>query len=214
MSEIGLALCSPASIRDTEKIQDMHDNLWSFHIGSQPVKKYIACFILLASTFLMLGGCGYYFPSVYDGPTKTIYMPEWKNKTSKLGLDITLYKSLSGWFQQSKAVILSKDKSKSDLILAGEIMSIDLPSISWGGDTVTTNVKVKLVVRYVLKDLKTGKILWQVPSELWTEDYPSQTLNATAENKALEIIIDDLSERIYLGTLDKLRQENKAGQGK
>ncbi|HHD63495.1 MAG TPA: hypothetical protein ENK96_03820 [Desulfobulbaceae bacterium] len=178
------------------------------------MKKYIACLILLTSAFLMLGGCGYYFPSVYDGPTKTIYMPEWKNKTNKLGIDISLYKSLSKWFQQSEAVILSKNKSKSDLILAGEIVYIDLPSISWGGDTVTTDVKIKLGVRYILKDLKSDKILWEVPNELWTEDYPSQTLSTAAENKALDTIIDDLSERIYLGTLNKLRKENMSKQGK
>jgi len=196
------------------KMKTNHFLFGKKHRGSLPVKKYIACLILLVSTFFALAGCGYYFPSVYDGPTKTIYMPEWKNRTSKLGIDISLYKSLSRWFQQSGAIVLSKNKSESDLILAGEIVYIDLPSISWGGDTVTTDVKIKLGVRYVLKDLKTGKILWEVPNELWTEDYPSRTLNSTAENKALEIIIDDLSERIYLGTLNKLRKENMTKQGK
>ena len=164
--------------------------------------------MLFALMFLVLGGCGYYFPSVYDGPTRTIYMPQWKNRTSKLGIDIKLYKSLSRWFQQSEAVILTKDKDKADLILAGEIVSIDLPSVAWGGDTVTTDVKIKLGVRYILKDLRTGEVLWEVPNELWTEDYPARTLSTAAENKALETIIDDLSERIYLGTLDKLRKQN------
>jgi hypothetical protein len=164
--------------------------------------------MLCALALLVLGGCGYYFPSVYDGPTRTIYMPQWKNRTSKLGIDINLYKSLSRWFQQSEAVILTKDKDKADLILAGEIVSIDLPSVAWGGDTVTTDVKIKLGVRYILKDLHSGKVLWEVPNELWTEDYPTRTLSASAENKALETIIDDLSERIYLGTLDKLRKQN------
>lgn len=140
-------------------------------------------------------------------------MPEWKNRTSKLGIDITLYKSLSRWFQQSEAIILTKDKSKAELILAGEIVSIDLPSIAWGGDTVTTDVKIRLGVRYVLKNLETGELIWEVPNEIWTEDYPAQTLSTAAENEALSIIIDDLSERIYLGTLSKLRKENMAKQG-
>ena len=174
------------------------------------MKKFISSLILFASFLLLLGGCGYYFPCVYDGPVKTVYMPEWKNRTSKLGIDITLYKNLSRWFQQSEAIVLTKQKTDADLILAGEIVSIDLPSVAWGGDTVTTDVKVRLVVRYVLKDLKADKILWEVPSETWTEDYPSQTLSNTAENEALATIIDDLSERIYLGTLAKLRKENAA----
>ncbi len=181
--------------------------------GSLSVKKIVVGVVLLASMVLLLGGCGYYFPSVYDGPIKTIYMPEWKNKTSKLGIDITLYKTLSGWFQKSRSIVLTKNKDKADLILAGEIVSIDLPSLSWTGDTVTTDVKIKLGVRYILKNLKTGKVLWEVPNELWTEDYPSRTLSSAAENTALTTIIDDLSERIYLGTLNKLRKENMSPQG-
>lgn len=177
------------------------------------MKKIIFSLILLTSLFLLLGGCGYYFPGVYDGPSKTIYMPEWKNRTSKLGIDITLYKSLSRWFQQSEAIVLTKNRDRAELILAGEILSIDLPSISWNADTVTTDVKIKIGVRYVLKNLKTGQILWEVPNELWTEDYPAQTLSSAAENEALTTIIDDLSERIYLGTLNKIRKENRSRQG-
>ncbi len=176
------------------------------------MKKNIPCILLFVAVTILFSGCGYYFPSVYDGPTKTIYMPEWKNRTSKLGIDITLYKTLSRWFQQSEAIILTKDKSKAQLILAGEIVSIDLPSIAWGGDTVTTDVKIRLGVRYVLKDLETGKLLWEVPHEIWTEDYPSRVLSTVAENEALETIIDDLSERIYLGTLNNLRKENSTRQ--
>ena len=177
-------------------------------IGKKQNMAGVLCALLLL--VLALGGCGYYFPSVYDGPTRTIYMPQWKNRTSKLGIDIKLYKSLSRWFQQSEAIVLTKEKDKADLILAGEIVSIDLPSVAWGGDTITTDVKIKLGVRYILKDLRSGDILWEVPNEIWTEDYPARTLSSSAENKALETIIDDLSERIYLGTLEKLRKQNMA----
>ena len=169
--------------------------------------------LLAVTLFLLLPvGCGYYFPSVYDGPTRTIYLPQWKNRTSKLGIDITFYKTLAKWFRQSEAIVLTKDKSKADLILAGEIVSIDLPSVSWGGDTVTTDVKIKLGVRYVLKDLHTDKLLWEVPSQTWTEDYPAKTLSTSAENQALTQIIDNLAEHIYLGTLDKLRRLNRQAQ--
>ncbi len=176
------------------------------------MKKYISSLVLFASLFLLLGGCGYYFPSVYDGPAKTVYMPEWKNRTSKLGIDITLYKNLSRWFQQSEAITLTKEKSEAELILAGEIVSIILPSVAWGSDTVTTDVQVKLTVRYVLKNIKTDKILWEVPMEVWTEDFPAQTLSTSAENRALLVILDDLSERIYIGTLAKLRKDNSSQQ--
>lgn len=171
-------------------------------------------FILLVSAIL-LGGCGYYFPHVYDGPSKTVYMPTWKNRTSQLGLDAKMYQSLSRWFQKSKAITLTKNKEGSDLILAGEIVNIDLPSVSWDANARSTSAKVALVVRYIVKDIQSDTILWEVPNELWTEDYSTEggsSAMADEEQEALEQILSDISERIYLGTLDKLRKANKTAQ--
>ena len=171
-------------------------------------------FIFLAiCAALLVTGCGYYFPHVYDGPQKTVYMSNWHNRTSQLGLDSKIYQSLSRWFQKSDAITLTKDKASSDLILAGEIVNIDLPSVAWGGDARTTDAKVALVVRYILKDIKSDKVLWEVPQQLLTEDFSTEggsTAMADHEQEALDQIISDLSEMIYLGTLEKLREENKA----
>lgn len=160
---------------------------------------------------LLIGGCVYYFPHVYDGPTKKIYMPSWKNRTSNLELDTKIYQSLASWFQKSQSIILTKNKDEADLILAGEITSIYLPGISWNADSRATEARVRLEVRYILKDLKTNEILWEVPNELWTEEYSTlggSTTMADNEKKALDKIRDDLSERIYLGILEKLRKQN------
>lgn len=170
---------------------------------------------ILMAAALLAGGCGYYFPHIYDGPTRTIYMPNWQNRTSQLGLDAKIYQSLSRWFQKSKSIVLTKNKAEADLILAGEIVNIDLPSVSWDGNARTTEVKVMLHVRYVLKDLKSDEIIWEVPRELWTEAYSSvggASAMADNEREALAQILEDISERIYLGTLDKLRKENMTGQ--
>jgi len=166
--------------------------------------------VLLIAVF-MLGGCRYYFPHVYDGPVKKIYMPNWQNRTSKLGLDADIYQQLSRWFQKSQSIILTKEKAEADLILAGEVVGIDLPSISWDGSARATEVKVRLYVRYILKDLQTDEILWEVPREMWTEEYSAMggsSVMADNEKIALDQILEDMSERIYIGTLDKLRRLN------
>ena len=157
----------------------------------------------------LLGGCGYYFPHIYDGPEKSVYMPNWKNRTDKLGIDAVMYQSLSIWFQKSKAIRITKDKETADLILAGEITFIDLPSVAWDGNARTTDVKVRLGLRYVLKDLKNGKILWEVPNDMWTEDFNTLNQSADSEDEALKVIIDEVSEKIYLGTLKTLREHNR-----
>jgi hypothetical protein len=158
----------------------------------------------------MLGGCGYYFPHVYEGGHKTIYMPTWKNKTNKLELDMKIYQSLARWFQKAEKVSLTKEKSGADFILAGEILSISLPSISWNTVSDATGTKVQINVRYVLKDLKSGKILWEVPSKMYTADYTVNTSTSAADDEALAMIIEEMSEHIYLGTLNKLRKQAQA----
>jgi hypothetical protein len=159
-----------------------------------------------------LAGCGYYFPHVYDGPATTIYMPNWKNRTSELGLDAKIYQSLSRWFQKSQSLILTRNKEEAALVLAGEVVAIELPSVAWNRDARSTEVKVRLHVRYILKDQQSDEILFEVPSELWTEEYPvgdgSSSVIADNEEEALDEILSDLSERIYLRTLDELRRKN------
>lgn len=157
---------------------------------------------------LLMHGCGYYFPHVYEGASRVIYMPTWQNRTNKLGLDMKIYQSLSRWFQKSESVALTKEKSGADLILAGEIISIDLPSVSWNTISEVTGTKINLYVRYVLKDQKSGKILWEVPNKLYTADYTVPTSTLAADDAALAKIIDDMSEEIYLGTLNRIRKQH------
>ena len=172
-------------------------------------------YLILLSIAVITSGCGYTFPHVYDGPTRIIYMPTWSNRTSQLGLDSKIYQSLSRWFQKSGSIVLTKNKDEADMILAGEIVDISLPSVSWDGNAQSTEVKVVLQVRYVLKDKKSDEIIWEVPREIWTEAY-STVGGASAmsdnERTALTQILTDMSERIYIGTLDKLRQANMSVQ--
>lgn len=161
---------------------------------------------LLLLTALLLKGCGYNFPHVYEGAHQTIYMPTWQNRTNKLGLDMKIYQSLARWFQQSERVNLTKEKEGAHLILAGEILSIDLPSVSWSNTSETTSTKINLTIRFALKDVQSGKLIWEVPSKLYSADY-STRVSSTADEEALAKIINDLSEDIYLGALRKIKKQ-------
>lgn len=161
---------------------------------------------LLLASLLLLGGCGYYFPHDYQGPQRVIYAATWNNRTNKLNLDMRIYQSLSRWFQKTPSVDLTKDKAGADYVLSGEIISIDLPTVSWSSNSSTTGTKVSLYVRYSLKDIKTGKVAWEVNNKLYTADYTVQVASSAADDEALGKIIEDMSENIYLGVLKKLRK--------
>ncbi len=170
--------------------------------------------LLCLLTVLLLAACGYHNPYIYSGPEKAIYVAHWQNKTNALQLDTKIYQSLTHWFQKSGSIKITKEKAGADLILAGEITSIDLPSVSWDSISNSTGNKVRLFVRYVLKDLKTGEIIWEEPKKLYTTDYADRTVTTTGEDEALKVIIEDMSEDIYLGVLNKIRRmDRKAAAG-
>jgi outer membrane lipopolysaccharide assembly protein LptE/RlpB len=167
----------------------------------------------LSSLFLLLtlflAACGYHNPYAYSGPEKSIYVTHWKNRTNALQLDTKIYQSLNHWFQKSGSLKVTKEKTGADLILAGEIISIQLPSLSYGTGYSATEVKVILTVRYILKDIKTDKVLLEVPAETWRQDSRvtgSSTATSDNEAKALASIINDLSEKIYIKALGKIAQ--------
>lgn len=160
--------------------------------------------LVLLVISVLLSACGYRNPYVYSGPDRKIYATTWKNRTNVLLLDSKIYQSLIKWYQKSGSLVITKSKENSDFILAGEIISIDLPSLAYGGANTTSEVKIRLKVRYIMKDLKTGNVLIEQPSEVWTEEYkvgPNSTATKDNENEALAIIIDELSQKIYQRSL-------------
>ncbi len=177
-----------------------------FKTEEHAVKTVYRLIFLLIAVFIV-AGCGYHNPNVYSGPEKSVYITEWKNRTSNLGLDSQIYRSLTKWFQKSGSISIVRQKNGADLILGGEIISIELPSLAYGVDNVTTEVKVKLRVRYLLKEISTNKIILEIPDETWTEDYLVTTnisTNRDNEAEALKIIIEDLSQKIYQRTVSQL----------
>lgn len=155
----------------------------------------------------IITACGYHNPNVYSGPPKSIYLTEWKNRTNELNLDSDIYRTLTRWFQKSGSISIVRQKEGADLILAGEIISIALPSLSYGSNLTSTEVKIVLKVRYILKEIATNKIVLEVPEDTRLEDYlltgDSQT-NSDNESEALEEMIEDLSQKIYQKTVSEL----------
>jgi hypothetical protein len=167
--------------------------------------RYLPVFLLL---FFLPVSCGYHNPYIYNGPETSVYISPWNNKTNELRLNSLVHQSLVNWYQKSDHIRVTKSQEGADLILAGEILSISLPSLSYGVNNVTTEVKVGLRVRYILKNIKTGKVLMEVPSQSFSESYLVNTSSAISrdyEYDALGRIIDDLSEKIYLNTLNQLQ---------
>jgi hypothetical protein len=171
---------------------------------SPPLKLLVRSLLVLLITSLVLVSCGYHNPYVYSGPDKSIYVTNWKNRTNILQLDSQVYQSLIRWYQKSGSLQITKKKEGADYILAGEIISYNIPSLTFGANNNTSEVKFTLTVRYVFKDLKTDKVLIEKSREVWTEAYqitPSAAETRDNADEALAIIIDELSQKIYQRSL-------------
>lgn len=168
------------------------------------MKYFFRISVLAIAILTVVASCGYRNPYVYSGPERSIYVTNWNNRTSELQLDARIYQSLLKWFQKSGSLTITKDKEGADFILAGEIVSISLPTLTYNSSNSASNVNIRLTVRYVLKDLNTEAILIEQPKETWTEEYQvTSSFSATKdnENDALEVIIDELSQKIYQRSL-------------
>lgn len=173
------------------------------------MKLFVRGLLVFLVTSLFLVSCGYRNPYVYSGPDKSIYLTTWKNRTNLLQLDSNIYQSLIKWYQKSGSLQITKTKENADYILAGEIVSYNIPSLTFGANNNTSQVNFTLTVRYVFKDLKTGQILLEESKQVWTEQYQVTTnSNETRDNAdaALEIIIDELSQEIYQKSLLKISE--------
>ncbi len=169
--------------------------------------KHIMRYALFFLAVVAVSSCGYTNPNVYSGPQKSIYVKNWKNRTSQLELDTDLYRSLTEWFQNSSALSIVHEQQGADLVLAGEIVSITLPSLAYNSSNVASSVKVQLQVRYIMKEIATGKILLEVPDQVWSEEYivnASSSINSKNEEDALKTIVDNISKRIYQRTIAML----------
>ena len=173
-----------------------------------------ATFALLLALAAALGGCGYSFPQMQDdGKARVIYMADWENRTQRLSLDNRIYQNLARWFRKSATFRLTKNREGADYVLAGEILSIDLPSVSWANRARASELKLSLRARYVVKDVKSGNIVWEVGSKTYTSDYSADMeLNAYSETDALNEIVDDLAEDLYIGLLHRIRRQEQKAQ--
>lgn len=168
------------------------------------MKRFTLWIFVCVASAVFIFGCGYRNPYVYSGPDRSIYVTTWKNRTSNLQLDANIYQELLKWFQKSRSLKITKNKEGAEYILAGEIISIDVPSLAFNAGNDASDVKLRLKVRYIFKDLVNDSILFERPMVNRQQSY---TITGDAAetrdnyNEALETLIENLAQDIYQKTL-------------
>ena len=170
---------------------------------------FIPCFLFIT---VFLVGCGYKNPyvssKVSDTPWKTLHITTWENRTNELGLESIYFRLFNAWFKNSSKIHVIQDREQADLCLNGEIVAIDLPGLFYDKFDEALEIKIKLTVRFDLRDNKNDHILWRERNFIIYEPFvidpdPGKTRNS--RRKALLKIGDEIAELIYLRTHEIVR---------
>jgi len=156
---------------------------------------------------LAISSCGYSNPYVRKTtpviPTKTILITTWQNRTNELGLESIYFRLFNAWFKNSRRIKVVFDEDQADLKLTGEISAIDLPGLFYGPSEEALEIKLKLTVRFTLRDNRNNSILWQEKQYIFYEPFiidPSGEKAEFNKQRALLRIGDEIAELIYLRT--------------
>jgi Lipopolysaccharide-assembly len=162
---------------------------------------------ILLLLFLTISGCGYSNPYVKKTapgtPAKTLLITTWQNRTNELGLESAYFRLFNAWFKNSNTINVVFDENQADLKLTGEISAIDLPGLFYDPSDEALEIKLKLTVRFTLRDNRTNSILWQEKQYTFYEPFiidPSGKKTESNKQRALLRIGDEIAELIYLRT--------------
>ena len=161
----------------------------------------------LIFTAITLAGCGYYNPYVDsqegDSAWKTLHITTWENQTNELGLESIYFRLFNAWFKNSSKINVIQDADQADLKLTGEIASIDLPGLFYDKFDEALEIKIKLTVRFALRDNKNDHILWRERNFIIYEPFiidPDPGKTKSNRRRALLKIGNEIAELIYLRT--------------
>lgn len=157
---------------------------------------------LLLGLVLFLSACGYRLEGrpANLSPWRTIYVSVWKNPTSDIRFGEILAEALRERIELAGDLRLAPPE-EADLILRGEILSLQVGGLSYDEYTQTLERRVSVWARAEVVD-RTGRVVWRNGNIYRYEDYPVVKEIAGEEvdpgrEIALRKISRDLAEIIY-----------------
>jgi hypothetical protein len=176
-------------------------------VTRQPSLSTLLVFFVLLLLAFVCTSCGYTNPYVSkespEPSSKTLLITTWQNRTNELGLESIYFRLFNAWFKKSSRISVVFNEEQADLKLTGEISSIDLPGLFYDSFDEALEIKVKLTVRFTLRDNRNNSILWQEREFTVYEPFiidPTGELTRYNKQNALLRIGNEIGEMIYLRT--------------
>lgn len=164
------------------------------------MKKFPLKTLSLLLVVLIVSACGYHNPNMLppeqQGRVLKLHIPIWPNPTNEIRLASDIRNALQDWLGQSKQFTLVNNSGEADYVLNGKINAVSYTGRAYDSKDRAQALIAALNVDYSVTDTRTGKPAWESKGFTLTETYSLQT--DTHKKQALETIVDNLSEQIYI----------------
>jgi len=177
---------------------------------------YFCLFTLCLALSLSLSACGYQFRVEGAGPTigaaatssstpppPRLIVRTLENKSFEPNLETRYTNYLRHEFSSGSGAQIVPDTEAADLVLSGQILSVNVPTLSFS-QTTTLESRTEVVVMVKVEETRTKRLVWAQTSKGASEFYITTDLqfNRVLQNRALEqagrFIAEDLAARFLL----------------
>lgn len=134
-------------------------------------RKTTHCTLLLLSILTLLPGCGYSTTRPFRTDIQTIHVEMFQSREFRRELEFRLTESLTKRIEMDTPYRIAPRKT-ADALLTGEILKVENRTL---GDDFNTDLPREIgsnvVVRFSLKDLRSGEILVERPRFVYQTTY-------------------------------------------
>jgi outer membrane lipopolysaccharide assembly protein LptE/RlpB len=140
---------------------------------------------------ILLISCGYHFRgtgSSLPPHIKKIYIPIFKNLTTRFELDIKLTQKVREEVVARGKVELVGDEASADAAMIGEITSFTATPIAFSDQSAADRYNITIITNIVLRDLVNRKVIFSNPHFIYQKEYEVQegTDFETVQTEAIE----------------------------
>lgn len=161
--------------------------------------------VILASAFLLAGGCGYSLRGNVPGHIRTVAIPVFTNKTQEPGVENLLTRAVVDAFVTSGRLKVVRPED-ADSILEGEIVGYQLNSLSFDPRVNVREYRLTVTLNLQFKDVKKNVVLWRQEGVQEKADFRVQgqvSATISSEESALRTAAVDIGRAIVNLTVER-----------
>ena len=162
---------------------------------------------VLTAALLAGAGCGYRLRgtgSSLPPHIRTMYVPMFKNLTTRFELDVKLTRAVINEFVARGKVAVTGDAAASDAVLEGEITSFSATPIGFSGGNQADKYNITVTAKVTLRDRTSEKPLFANPSFVYQQEYdvPPGANFESLETEAIDRIAAKFARSLVVGILE------------